>query len=113
MEAAVPRPVPGRAAARFNVRKSSLTQGARPPIYGGPEGSRGVGRQTEPGYYDQEGVRMAGVRVLVGTKKGAFILSSDGKRERWDINGPHFGGWEIYHLKGSPVDPNRLYASQS
>jgi photosystem II stability/assembly factor-like uncharacterized protein len=51
--------------------------------------------------------------VLVGTKKGAFVLSSDGKRERWDVAGPHFGGWEIYHMKGSPVDPNRLYASQT
>ena len=56
---------------------------------------------------------MSGVRVLVGTRKGAFVLTSDGKRERWDISGPHFAGWEIYHLKGSPVDPNRLYASQS
>ena len=56
---------------------------------------------------------MTGVRVLVGTRKGAFILTSDGKREKWDISGPHFAGWEIYHLKGSPVDPNRLYASQS
>lgn len=56
---------------------------------------------------------MSGVRVLVGTRKGAFILTSDGKRERWDVSGPHFGGWEIYHMKGSPVDPNRIYASQS
>src|SRR5882672_5159888 len=55
---------------------------------------------------------MTGVRVLVGTKKGAFVLTSDGKRERWNVNGPHFGGWELYHLKGSPADPNRLYASQ-
>jgi photosystem II stability/assembly factor-like uncharacterized protein len=56
---------------------------------------------------------MSSVRVLVGTKKGAFVLTSDGKRERWDINGPLFGGWPIYHLKGSPADPNRLYASQA
>jgi len=56
---------------------------------------------------------MSKVRVLVGTRKGAFILTSDGKREDWDISGPHFAGWEIYHLKGSPADPNRLYASQS
>src|SRR6266516_404190 len=56
---------------------------------------------------------MSGVRVLVGTRKGAFILTADGKRERWNVSGPHFAGWEIYHLKGSPVDPNRLYASQS
>jgi len=56
---------------------------------------------------------MASVRVLVGTKKGAFILTSDGKRKKWDVSGPHFAGWEIYHVKGSPVDPNRIYASQS
>jgi photosystem II stability/assembly factor-like uncharacterized protein len=56
---------------------------------------------------------MSGVRVLVGTRKGAFILTSDAKRQRWDVAGPHFGGWEMYHLKGSPADPNRIYASQS
>jgi hypothetical protein len=56
---------------------------------------------------------MSKVRVLVGTRKGAFILTSDGKRQHWNVSGPHFAGWEIYHLKGSPVDPNRLYASQS
>jgi photosystem II stability/assembly factor-like uncharacterized protein len=56
---------------------------------------------------------MSRVRVLVGTHKGAFVLESDGKRQRWDVSGPHFAGWDIYHLKGSPVDPNRLYASQT
>ncbi|HWC19609.1 MAG TPA: hypothetical protein VG498_21530 [Terriglobales bacterium] len=56
---------------------------------------------------------MSGVRVLVGTRKGAFILTSDGKREKWEVSGPHFAGWEIYHMKGSPADPNRIYASQS
>jgi photosystem II stability/assembly factor-like uncharacterized protein len=56
---------------------------------------------------------MSKVRLLVGTRKGAFVLTSDGKREKWDVSGPHFAGWEMYHLKGSPVDPNRLYASQS
>src|SRR5579863_9499535 len=56
---------------------------------------------------------MSGVRVLVGTHKGAFILTADGKRDKWEVSGPHFAGWEIYHMKGSPVDPNRIYASQS
>ena len=56
---------------------------------------------------------MSNVRVLVGTRKGAFILTADGKREKWDVSGPHFPGWEIYHLKGSAVDPNRIYASQT
>jgi hypothetical protein len=56
---------------------------------------------------------MSKVRVLAGTRKGAFILESDGKRENWEVSGPHFAGWEVYHMKGSPADPDRLYASQS
>lgn len=56
---------------------------------------------------------MTGVRVLVGTRKGAFVLTSDGTRKAWDVSGPHFAGWEIYHVKGSRADPNRIYASQS
>ena len=56
---------------------------------------------------------MSKVRVLVGTKKGAFILTGDGKREKWKMTGPHFPGWEIYHLKGSPAEPDRIYASQT
>jgi len=56
---------------------------------------------------------MSQVRVLVGTRKGAFILTSDGKREQWEVSGPHFAGWEMYHLKASPADPNRIYASQT
>lgn len=56
---------------------------------------------------------MSGVRVLVGTRKGAFVLTSDGARKTWKVDGPHFPGWEMYHIKGSPIDPDRLYASQS
>jgi photosystem II stability/assembly factor-like uncharacterized protein len=56
---------------------------------------------------------MTAIRVLVGTRKGAFILTSDGKRAKWSVSGPHFAGWEIFHLKGSPADPDRIYASQS
>src|SRR3989440_172931 len=56
---------------------------------------------------------MSKIRVLAGTRKGAFILTSDGKRQNWSVSGPFFGGWEIYHMKGSPGDPNRIYASQT
>jgi len=56
---------------------------------------------------------MSEVRLLVGTRKGAFVLTADGKREDWKVSGPFFAGWECYHLKGSPVDPQRLYCSQS
>ena len=55
---------------------------------------------------------MSGVRVLVGTRKGAFILTADGARDTWDVAGPHFPGWEAYHVKASPVNPDRIYASQ-
>ncbi len=56
---------------------------------------------------------MSGVRVLVGTRKGAFVLRADGSRRSWDVSGPYFGGWEIYHVKGSPAEPERIFASQS
>ena len=56
---------------------------------------------------------MAGVRVLVGTRKGGFVLTSDEGRRNWEVSEPHFAGWEMYHLKGSPVDPDRIWASQT
>lgn len=51
---------------------------------------------------------MSGVRVLVGTRKGAFVLTSDGTRARWDVSGPYFAGWEMYHVTGSPADAEAL-----
>src|SRR5216110_2419658 len=66
-----------------------------------------------PDVKSEPGGKMSKVRVSVGTRKGAFILTSDGKREKWDVSGPHFAGWEMYHLKGSPADPSRIYASQT
>src|SRR3954470_13182558 len=56
---------------------------------------------------------MASIRVLVGRKKGGFILTSDGKRQKWKVSEPLFSGWEVYHMKGSRADPNRIYASQT
>src|SRR5205085_9933848 len=56
---------------------------------------------------------MSGIRLLVGTRKGAFVLTSDAKRKDWKVDGPFFAGWEIYHMKGSPVDPDRIYVSQT
>src|SRR5215472_9763873 len=66
-----------------------------------------------PGLAAWKGVAMSRVRVLVGTRKGAFLLTADGKRDNWDVSGPFFPGWEIYHMAGSPADPDRLFASQS
>ncbi|GLI02370.1 WD40/YVTN/BNR-like repeat-containing protein [Phytohabitans aurantiacus] len=56
---------------------------------------------------------MSGVRLLVGTRKGAFILTADGARREWEVNGPLFGGWEMYHLNASPAAPDRIWASQT
>ena len=56
---------------------------------------------------------MSRVRILVGTRKGAFVLESDGARRSWDVSGPHFAGWEIYHVKASPAAPDRIWASQT
>src|ERR1700757_249595 len=56
---------------------------------------------------------MTQVRVLAGTHKGGFVLTSDESRDKWEVSGPHFGGWDVYHMKGSPVNPDRLYASQN
>jgi photosystem II stability/assembly factor-like uncharacterized protein len=71
---------------------------------------RGFARSARPlGKADA----MSRVRVLVGTRKGAFLLTADAARRRWDVSGPHFAGWEVYHVKGSPADPDRLYASQT
>src|SRR5207248_7444253 len=59
------------------------------------------------------GGSMSAVRVLVGTHKGAFVLTADEKRKAWNVEGPHFAGWDVFHVKGSPADPNRIYASQT
>lgn len=56
---------------------------------------------------------MSAVRLLVGTRKGAFVMTAEEDRRQWSVQGPFFGGWEIYHMSGSPADPDRLYASQS
>src|SRR3954451_17067261 len=56
---------------------------------------------------------MSKARVLIGTKKGAFVATADGNRQKWEISGPLFGGGEDYHMKASPVDPDRIYASQT
>ena len=39
--------------------------------------------------------------------KARSCWSPTASASSWDVSGPHFGGWEIYHLKGSSVDPNR------
>ncbi len=56
---------------------------------------------------------MTAIRILVGTRKGAFVLTSDTARKQWSVDGPLFAGWEIYHVKGSPLNPDRIYASQT
>ena len=47
---------------------------------------------------------MSGVRVLVGTKEAAFVLTSDGKRQKWNVNGPFLRLGDLPHerLSGRP-----------
>ena len=48
------------------------------------------------------------VQVLVGTRKGAFVFTSDLRRRSWKVDGPHFAGQNVYHFisasrEGGPV----------
>ncbi len=51
--------------------------------------------------------------MLVGTNKGAFILTSDGKRDKWDVSGPHFAGLGDLPHERIASDPDRIYVSQT
>jgi len=105
----------GELAARRPSEYGELRVAAHPDICGGqvvPGILSGRGSMVIASGQTGEGAPMSGVRVLVGTRKGAFVLTADAKRDQWDVSGPHFGGWEIYHVKGSPANPDRLYASQ-
>ncbi|MCG6903677.1 MAG: exo-alpha-sialidase [Rhodobacter sp.] len=44
-----------------------------------------------------------GITVLVGTTKGAFLVSGDGDRSAWSIDGPFCDGWPINHVVGDPA----------
>lgn len=41
------------------------------------------------------------VRILVGTSKGLFVLTSEDGRQSWQMTGPHCGGWGINHAIGA------------
>jgi photosystem II stability/assembly factor-like uncharacterized protein len=42
------------------------------------------------------------IHVLVGTKKGTFILDGDAKRRSWSLRGPFCEAWPINHVVGDP-----------
>lgn len=48
--------------------------------------------------------------LLVGTRKGCFVLESDGDRHDWDLRGPYCEGWPIYHAIHDP-STDTLYAA--
>jgi len=50
-----------------------------------------------------------GVTVLVGTTKGAFLLSGGDTREGWSVSGPHCDGWPINHVIGD-ADSGTIWA---
>jgi len=50
------------------------------------------------------------VRVLIGSKKGAFIIESDASRRDWRVRGPYCEHWPITHVAADPGD-GALYAT--
>jgi photosystem II stability/assembly factor-like uncharacterized protein len=42
------------------------------------------------------------ITILVGTTKGAFLISGGSERGSWSVMGPHCDGWPINHLAGDP-----------
>ena len=53
---------------------------------------------------------MASTLLLVGTRKGCFVLQSDGDRRDWSIRGPFCEGWPIYHAVHDPAS-GAIYAA--
>ncbi|MDX6594127.1 MAG: hypothetical protein QOJ13_3323 [Gaiellales bacterium] len=53
---------------------------------------------------------MSKIVLLVGTRKGCFVLESDGNRRDWDVRGPFCEGWPIYHAVHDP-DSGSIYAA--
>src|SRR6476620_3742270 len=35
--------------------------------------------------------------ILVGTRKGLFVLKGDETRREWELEGPHLAGWDVFH----------------
>jgi hypothetical protein len=57
--------------------------------------------------------RKSRVAILVGTRKGAWILHGDNSRRQWRIDGPHFLGQIVNHLVLDPRDGRTLLAATS
>ncbi len=55
--------------------------------------------------------KSSNVVVLVGTRKGAWVLSSDSARKKWKVNGPHFLGQIINHIVLDPRDKKTVLAA--
>ena len=52
------------------------------------------------------------LRLLVGTRKGAFIYTSDEHRYHWELSAPMMAGWSVYHMSGDAREGHsRLYAA--
>jgi photosystem II stability/assembly factor-like uncharacterized protein len=53
---------------------------------------------------------MAQTVLLVGTRKGCFVLESDADRRDWNVRGPYCEGWPIYHAVHDS-DSGAIYAA--
>ena len=57
--------------------------------------------------------RNGDVVLLVGTRKGAFILSASPDRRDWAITGPHHPGSDIFHMTLTEEGPHRILAAEN
>ena len=46
---------------------------------------------------------MPQIVLLVGTRKGCFVLESDADRKDWNVRGPFCEGWPVYNAVHDPV----------
>jgi hypothetical protein len=51
------------------------------------------------------------VRILIGTRKGAFILDGDTNRKKWVVRGPYHPGRDVFQVKADPRTPGMIYAA--
>ena len=51
--------------------------------------------------------------VLVGTRKGLFLVRGDDSRASWELEGPFLTGWEVFHATVDPRDGTMFAAANN
>ncbi len=50
------------------------------------------------------------VRILIGTRKGGYVLEGDAARKKWKLAAQMQRGWDVFHMTADPRHPGDLYA---